>query len=359
MGSALCVPLADRGHEVRLVGTHLDDPIVASLKRGHAHPTLGVALPASVRVFESSELPGAAGGADVLIVGVSSAGIRWAGEQLSPLVRPHVPVVMVTKGLALGSPSTLARHGQSQEARGKDPLVDRELVILPDVLESYFPPELGEQVHPAAIAGPCIAGELARRVPTCAVLVGRDSTACQQLAAMLATPYYRLWTNPDLVGVQFCAALKNAYAMGVALGAGLHEQTGGQPGPVARHNLEAAVLAQSVWEMQRLVRAAGGDPLTVAGLAGVGDLEVTCNGGRTGRFGRLLGLGIGLAAALEQMQGMTLECREILTVMRAALPLLAAEKYLSPASLPLLDHLASVALDGEPVAVPLERFFGP
>ena len=409
MGSALCVPLTDGGHEVRLVGTCLDDHIVSSLKRGHAHPTLGVVLPAGVRAFESSELQRAAADADVLVVGVSSAGVCWAGEQLSPLVRPHVPVVMVTKGLALRRasqamsanqqrrPSTvddspeslpLTQQGQrlrsqatrptSAEVNRRDPegretpvdqqqgaassqaaRVEGELVTLPDVLESYFPRQLRDQLHPAAIAGPCIAGELARRVPTCVVLTGRDWATCQRLATILGTPYYQLWTSPDLVGVQMCAALKNAYAMGIAFGAGLHEGAGGQPGPVAQHNLEAAILAQSVWEMQRLVRAAGGDPLTVAGLAGVGDLEVTCNGGRTGRFGKLLGAGLGLAGALERMQGATLECREILAVMRIALPLLAAAGQISPASLPLLDHLAGVALDGDPVAVPFERFFRP
>jgi glycerol-3-phosphate dehydrogenase (NAD(P)+) len=245
---------------------------------------------------------------------------------------------MVTKGLALA---------------------DDEITLLPDVLQSCFPVEVRANVRPAAIAGPCIAGELVRRAPTCVVLTGRDRGVCSKLAALLETPYYRVWTSPDLAGVEVCAALKNAYAMGMAFSAGLHERAGGTAGPVALHNYEAAVLAESVLEMQRLVLALDGDPQTAVGLAGIGDLAVTCNGGRTGRFGKLLGSGIGLTRALERMRGTTLECREILAVMRAAVPLLEARGRLACGSLPLLDHLASVAIDGKDVVVPFERFFGP
>ncbi len=338
MGSALCIPLSDSGHDVRLVGTHLDAHIVGSLRERSFHPTLSLELPRSVRPFSNAELEEAAAEADLLVVGVSSAGVRWAGERLAAVIRPDLPVVMITKGLTW---------------------LDGRLTLLPDLLASHFPAELNGRIHPAAIAGPCIAGELARRVPTCVVLTGRDMQVCREIAELVRTPYYRVWPDPDITGVQVCAALKNAYAMGMAFGAGLHERAGGHPGPVALHNHESAVLAQSIGEMQRLVEALGGDPQTVVGLAGVGDLNVTCNGGRTGRFGKLLGSGIGLPAALERMQGETLECREILAELRAAIPLLCARNELTSGSLPLLDHLASVALDGDPVEVPFERFFGP
>ncbi len=337
MGSALCVPLTDSGHDVHLVGTHLDGPIIRELQANRPHPTLHVELPRTIRAFFAEQLEEAAADTELLVLGVSSAGIRWAAQRLSRLARADLPVLMVTKGLAW-------EGGQ--------------LTLLPDLLVTQLAPELRGTIHPVAIAGPCIAGELARRVPTCVVLTGRDPELCRELATHLQTAYYRLWTNPDVVGVQVCAALKNAFAMGMGFGAGQHEREGGHPGPVARHNYEAAVLAQAVREMQQLVRALDGDPQTVVGLAGIGDLDVTCNGGRTGRFGRLLGSGIGLAAALGQMSGETLECREILAELRAALPALQAEQRLSSCSLPLLHHLASVALDGDPVEMPFSRFFG-
>lgn len=338
MGTALTFPLADAGHEVWLVGTHLDDAIVDALGRTRVHPGLGVALPPGVEVRPFAAAGAAIRAAEVVGVGVSSAGIGWAGEVLAAHARPDVPVVMITKGLALR---------------------DGDLELLPDALARRLPPRsCGGSAAPVAVAGPCIAGELARRVPSAVVLTGRDAATLERLAALLATPYYHPFVDRDVVGVEACAALKNAYAMGIAFGAGLHERAGGAPGSVAMHNYEAAVFAQSVHEMRLLVGALGGAPATAAGLAGVGDLTVTCNGGRTGRFGKLLGSGLGVARARAALPGVTLECLEILAVLRGALPGLERAGRLAAADLPLLGHLAAVALDDAPVAVPFARFFG-
>jgi glycerol-3-phosphate dehydrogenase (NAD(P)+) len=208
-----------------------------------------------------------------------------------------------------------------------------------------------------AVAGPCIAGELARRVPTCVLFTGRNPEVATRLAELARTDYYHPVVEEDVVGAEACAAMKNAYAMGIALAQGLHERDGGTPGSVAMHNYESAVFAQAIVEMTRLVRALGGAPETPAGLAGVGDLDVTCNGGRTGRFGKLLGLGIGRAEAIARMQGATLECLDILAVLREALPALEQRGELAPGDLPLLDHLAAIALDDAPVHMPFPRFF--
>jgi glycerol-3-phosphate dehydrogenase (NAD(P)+) len=336
MGSALSVPLLDAGHEVRLVGTHLDAEIVRSLRESGVHPKLKLELPRAIQPFLVEELAHAMRDVEIIGVGVSSAGVRWVGEKLAPFVRPEVPVVSITKGL---------------EWSGS------ELRVLPDVLEECFPPAMRGKISPAAVAGPCIAGELARRVETAVVVTGRDRAKLAALARALATPYYHVFESNDLTGVEACAALKNAYAMGIAFASGLHEQRGGATGSVAMHNYESAVFAQSVFEMQRIVSILGGSPASGAGLAGVGDLDVTTNGGRTGRFGRLLGLGLPVAEAVERMEGATLECLEILEVMRRALPALEASGALGADELPLLRHMAEVALDGEPVAVPFPKFF--
>jgi glycerol-3-phosphate dehydrogenase (NAD(P)+) len=337
MGSALCVPLVDRGHEVRLVGTLLDGEIVESLKNSGIHPKLKLELPRSIRPFADAELEAALPGSDVLILGVSSAGVRWAGARLTGLALPPLPIAMITKGL---------------EWDGE------KLRVLPDVLHELLPEPVRARVQPVGVAGPCIAGELARRVQTCVVFTGRDAAAIERFAELARGPYYHVQRSADVVGVEVCAALKNAYAMGIAFAVGLHERAGGQPGSVAMHNYESAVFAQSVLEMQKIVAIAGGDPATAAGLAGVGDLDVTCNGGRTGRFGRLLGLGLGLPEAIAGMEGATLECLEILEVLRAALPALEARGELQPRELPLLRQLMAVALDGEPIAMPFGEFVG-
>jgi glycerol-3-phosphate dehydrogenase (NAD(P)+) len=212
-------------------------------------------------------------------------------------------------------------------------------------------------VFPAAVAGPCIAGELARRVPTCVVLTGRDSDALDNVADLISTPYYRVFPSVDLKGTELSAALKNAFAMGIALAAGMHEKKGGAGGSVAMHNLESAIFAEAVRELRTLIIVLGGDPDTAFGLAGVGDIDVTTNGGRTGKFGRLLGTGMGLAAAKRAMDGATLECLEILQVMRLALDALEKEGAARKSRFPLLVHLMAVALDDAPPEVPLDRFF--
>ncbi|MBW2527286.1 MAG: glycerol-3-phosphate dehydrogenase [Deltaproteobacteria bacterium] len=337
MGSALCVPLADRGHEVRLVGTHLDGEIVASLAASHHHPTLGLELPESIQPLPVSQLAKAIDGADLVALGVSSAGARWAGEQLAPRLPEDVPVVMITKGLDWDGAS---------------------LRTMPEVVRTCLPETSRAQLHPAAIAGPCIAGELARRVPSCVVVTGQDQATLDRIVALLRADYYHLWTSTDVTGVETCAALKNAYAMGIAFGTGMHLARGGSLGSVAMHNVESAVFAQAVREMRQWIRLAGGDPESAIGLAGVGDLDVTNNGGRTGRFGALLGQGLSRGDAIREMKGATLECLEILAVMREATRALEQAGQLASGSMPLLEHLAEVALDGAPVALPLHRFFG-
>lgn len=336
MGTALCYPLVDAGHDVRLVGTHLDREIVASLKAQSHHPKLALDIPSEIRPFFLEELDAAMAGVEIIGVGVSSAGVHWAGEQLRPYARRERPMVMITKGLEWSGTS---------------------LATLPDVLERALGPELVGQISPAAVAGPCIAGELARRVETCVVVTGRDGVKLERLRSTLATPYYHPFVSADVLGVEVCAALKNAYAMGIAFALGMHELAGGVPGSIAQHNYEAAVFAQSVREMRAVVRAAGGDPESASGLAGVGDLDVTTNGGRTGRFGKLLGLGLTVPQAVERMQGATLECLDILRVMQSALPALKSSGALALGGVPLLEHLIEVALDGRPVAVPFARFF--
>ncbi len=334
MGSALCVPLVDAGHEVRLVGTHLDREIIRCLADRSFHPGLRLELPRRIRPYPLEELGEAMRGAEVIGVGVSSPGIAWAGARLAPWLGSGLPVVMITKGLGWDG------HG---------------LRLLPDLLAESS--GCGS-VCPVAVAGPCIAGELARRVESSVVLTGRDGPRLERLTALMATSYYHPFASADLVGVEVCAALKNAYAMGVGFGAGLHERRGEAPGSVAQHNYEAAVFAEAVVETERLVSALGGDRTTILGLAGTGDLTVTCNGGRTSRFGKWLGMGLELSEAIRRMEGATLECLDVLRVLSAALPVIEEQGLIRRSDFPLLGHLIEVGIDGRPVDVPFRRFFG-
>ncbi len=335
MGTAFAWPLADRGHELRLVGTHLDAASIESLKAERRHPKLGMRVPDAVTPFFDEELEQALAGAHAIALGVSSAGVRWAAQRLARALGRPLPLCMVSKGLEFDG---------------------ARFQTLPDVFHAALPAALKE-LCPVAIAGPCIAGELARRIPTAVVFTARAVAAADAWAELARAPYYRIWTSQDVVGVEACAALKNAYAMGMAFASGIHERSGGKSGNIALHNYEAAVFAQAIWEMRRLVRLLGGDPEQASWLPGVGDLNVTCNGGRTGRFGHLLGLGIGREAALERMQGATLECLEILSTLRRGLSALEARGLARSAEFPLAEHLAEVALDGKAVEMPFDRFF--
>lgn len=336
MGTAFAWPLVDRGHAVRLVGTHLDAELVESMRAHRVHPKLGLTLPDGVTPYANEELESALVGVDALVLGVSSAGVVWAAQRLAPFLDRPLPLAMISKGLAF--------H-------------DQTLHTLPDEFALHLPPALRTELHPVGVAGPCIAGELARRVPTSVVLTARSRAAAEAFAELCRGPYYHVWCADDVVGVEVCAALKNAFAMGIALAAGIHAARGGKEGSIALHNYEASVFAQSVWEMQKLIALLGGAPAQASWLPGVGDLDVTCNGGRTGRFGQLLGQGLGRDEAIRRMHGATLECLEILAVLRRALDEFVRLGRSAPEDFPLARHLAAVALDDAPVAMPFERFF--
>jgi glycerol-3-phosphate dehydrogenase (NAD(P)+) len=336
MGSALAAPFVANQHAVRLVGTPLDSEIIASLKASGHHPKLRAQVPRGVVPYDVRELSAALEGADAIALGVSSAGVSWAAEALgAALERQPRPVLMVSKGLVW----------QNQR-----------LDVLPDVFRALLPPAAAAQIAPVGVAGPCIAGELLLGVPTSIVFTGRSLEACEDWARLARGPFYFVHTEADLLGAEACAALKNAFAMGVGFGAGVHEARGGKPGSIAHHNYESAVFAQAILEMQRVVGLAGGNPQTAVGLPGTGDLTVTCNGGRTGRFGKWLGTGISLAEAIDKMEGATLECLEVLRELDRAISWFDATGQTQPSELPLLRHLMDVALRGAPVATPFERF---
>ncbi|MGD0266069.1 MAG: glycerol-3-phosphate dehydrogenase [Candidatus Methylomirabilota bacterium] len=339
MGTATAWPLADNGHAVRLVGTHLDAEIIRSCKERRYHPRLKRELPQSVRPYSVEEVVEALTGVDVIVSGVSSPGVHWIGRTIGPHLVPGQIIIAVTKGL--------------------ESTAEGDLMILPDVLASELPASIREKVRLAAIGGPCIAGELAGRRESCVVFGSRDAGAVQKLAAIFRTSYYHVWTTTDLVGLEFCAALKNAYTLGVGLAAGILEKSGGvDAAGVHMHNVAATVFGQACTEIERMLQIAGGSRHFAYGLPGAGDLYVTCQGGRTLRLGRLLGMGRSFSEAREIMAGETLESAEIVRELGKALPGLVERGRLGPDELPVLRALVDVLVHGRPINLPLERFFG-
>ena len=337
MGTALTFPLSDNGHDIRLIGTHLDDAIIERCKASGGHPRLNRALPPGVRPYAFAEAAGALDGADMVALGVNSRGVRWAGQVLARYLRPGQRVLMVTKGLAAGP--------------------NGDLRIFPDMLADEWPDDLRAGVPIAAVGGPSIAGELAARRQTAVVFTCRDAATLEFLAPLFATGYYHIWTSTDIVGVEVCVAMKNVYALGVGLIPGLLEASGGPDGNAAMHNHAAAFFAQGLAETAQLVQLLGGGIETVFSLPGAGDLYVTTQGGRNSRMGRLLGMGVDPEEAAERMAGESVEGLDAALTIAPAVEQLIARGVLPPNAMPLLRHVYAVAVKGRPVEPISGQFF--
>lgn len=336
MGTAMCWPAVDRGHKVRLVGTPLDVDVIQSIRANRIHPRLMRPVPPEVEAYFVDELLQALIGADLVIGGVSSFGVDWFARAVGPHLRPGLPVLSVTKGLV--------------------DLPDGSLLTLPEVLQRSLAGGPGGQASLNAIGGPCTSHELAARRQTAVVFTGADAVVLSGLRELLATDYYHIWTSTDLVGVEACAALKNAYALGVGLAVGMMEAAG-RDALADMYNPQAALFAQGCYEMRRLVALLGGDPANVVWLPGAGDLYVTVFGGRTVRMGKLLGQGMSFSEARSLLAGVTLESVEITTRVARALPKLAQRGVLDLVDYPLLMHLDRILNQGEPVNLPWADFF--
>jgi glycerol-3-phosphate dehydrogenase (NAD(P)+) len=193
--------------------------------------------------------------ADVLIMGVPSHGFRDALEQAAPYVRPWIPVVHLVKGLEQGTDYRMTQ-------------------IVAEVLPG----------HPAGVlAGPNIASEVTAGYAAAATIAMPDQNSSAQLAELFRTVRYRIYSSTDVVGVEVAGALKNVFAIAAGMG----------DGAGAGYNTKAMVITRAAREMTKFGVAMGGDPVTFAGLAGIGDLIVTCTSpaSRNRRVGQALGEG--------------------------------------------------------------------
>lgn len=337
MGSAFSTPLADNGHDVRLVGTFLDGDIIEEVHETRVHPKLRVRLADAVTPYTYDRLDEALEGVELVVVGVNSLGVEWAADMLGPRLPAQTPVVMLTKGL---------------DGDGK------QLSLLPDLFRAGLPDALAERVQIAAVGGPSIAGELAVRRHTCVVLAGKDAALLERLAGWLRTPYYHVWTHTDFVGVEVCVALKNVYALAVGIVGGLLEKEGGPVSEYVMHNQAAALFAQSMWEIAYLVETMGGRRETVFALPAAGDLYVTCMGGRNGRMGRWLGLGMSYTDAKRRyMADVTIEGAELALAIGPTVERMIADGKLDGTRVPLLRAMIQIVCNDAPVELPWEQFF--
>ena len=325
----MTVPAAACGHDIALVGTHLDEAIVASVAGNGYHPNLKLTLPEAVKAHRWTEFGTImADSPDLLIIGVSSAGVEWAIDRLAEAMTAPCPVLMITKGMMV---------------------TDDGLVALPLHVAGALEERLGFAVPVMAVAGPAIAGEQAAGRRTSVVFTGRDPAQTAAIMALLQTPDYQLRYSADIVGVEICAAFKNFYALGVGTAAGVMETAPETPNAAKMFNLAASLFTQALTELAILVETHGGDPASVHGLPGSGDLYVTCMAGRNSRMGRLLGLGLPYSKAkAEHMAADTVEGAELALATGPALRRMFASGRLDEARMPLTAAIIDAVCDDAP-----------
>ena len=340
MATALTFPLADNGHEVHLVGTHLDREVIDSIKKTGVHPNLGLKLPTTVKAYQLEEIEEAFAGADVAMSGVNSFGVDWVGEQLAKVVKPGMMVLSVTKGM------------QADE--------DGNLYILPDVIKKHFPKDLVQSVTWSAIVGPSIAGEVAVHHDTCVVFCGEDQKSLDILANMFRTSYYHVWTSLDFVGMEVAAATKNIYAFAAGFNEGIRDKNKEQNDRYVRFNYGSSVFAQGQVELTQFMSLLSkNDVLSPRHLlVGSGDMYVTSMGGRNVKAGRYVGSGVPFSEVRDNhMKGVTMEGVAAIRVIGAALIPMTRRGIIKETDFPLLRHLYDIIVNDKPLNMPWEKFF--
>ena len=333
MGSALAFPARENGNKVRLVGSPLDREIIEACIQTNRHPKLEKDFPDGVKYYQIEALEEAIEGANLIIGGVSSFGVEWFGDHVLPKVPESIPVLSVTKGLM--------------------DTEDGHLLSYPDVWKRKMD-AIGKKLSINAIGGPCTSYELVAHDQTEVAFCGENLEILRKLKAWMATDYYHISITTDVLGIESAVALKNGYALGIALTIGLNQKEFGL-GSVLHYNSQAAVFGQAFKEMYKLLEIQGAwslENITV----GTGDLYVTVYGGRTRLVGILLGRGMTIDEAKAELNGVTLESLVVAVRVARAIKIKAAKGELRLADFPLLMHVDEILSEKKPVNIPWEAF---
>jgi len=332
MGSALAFPARENGHEVRLVGTHLDREIIDVSRKTNRHPKFNYDFPEGVKYYQIEEVDEAIKGSDMIIGGVSSFGVEWFGEEILPRIPAEIPVLSVTKGLIDDEEGNLICYPQYWEAELLKKGIKRDVY---------------------AIGGPCTSYELVFHDQTEVAFCGKDPEILKMMREIMRTDYYHISISTDVMGVESAVALKNGYALGITLTVGVNQRLHGEDSEL-HFNSQAAVFAQGVKEMTKLISHLGGGDDNI--ILGAGDLYVTVYGGRTRLVGILLGRGLTFDEAMEKLKGVTLESIVVATRVARAVKAQAASGKLNLDDFPLLMHVDEIINQGKPVDIPWEKF---
>ncbi|CAN5804082.1 NAD(P)H-dependent glycerol-3-phosphate dehydrogenase [soil metagenome] len=301
-GTAFSLVLADAGNDVDMWGRRPE--LCEQITTGHENPEYlaGIKLPDTV--LASPDPADALTGASVAVLAVPSQTLRHNLQAWAPLLAPDVVLLSLMKGVERGTAKRMSEV--IAEVTGAGP---RRVGV---------------------VSGPNLAREIAERQPAASVVACADEDVAARLQQLCHTAAFRPYTNTDVVGCELGGATKNVIALAVGMAAGLGLGA----------NATASVITRGLAETARLAQAAGADPMTMAGLAGLGDLVATCSSplSRNRTFGERLGSGM----SVEQVMAST---RQVAEGMKSAESLRELARRYS-VDMPIVEHVTSV-LRGE------------
>ncbi|GGY80627.1 NAD(P)H-dependent glycerol-3-phosphate dehydrogenase [Streptomyces nitrosporeus] len=310
-GTAFGMVLADAGCEVTLWARRARIADEVNRTRVNHEYLPGIELPARVRA--TAEAAEAFDGADFAVLAVPSQTLRANLADWTPHLGPRTVLVSLMKGVELGTTKRMS------EVIGDVTGVGRERI--------------------AVVTGPNLAKEIAERRPAAAVVACADEDVATRLQAACHTSYFRPYTNTDVIGCELGGAVKNVIglAVGIADGMGLGDNTKG------------SLITRGLAETTRLGLAMGADPLTFAGLAGLGDLVATCSSplSRNHTFGTNLGRGM----TLEQTVAATRQTAEGVKSCRSVLDLAGRHGV----DMPITETVVGIVHEGKPPMVALKE----
>ncbi|MFC0271590.1 NAD(P)H-dependent glycerol-3-phosphate dehydrogenase [Metabacillus herbersteinensis] len=303
-GTALAIVLADNGHQVRLWGHRPEQ--ITEINHSHTNEKYlpGIELPTNIIGYSSIEE--SLEGTNTIVLAVPTKAIREVLNQVSAKLKHSITIVHVSKGI---EPDSLLR--------------------ISEIIELEMPGHMLEAV--VVLSGPSHAEEVSRRHITTVTASSLNMEKAEYIQDLFINQHFRVYTNPDVIGVEIGGALKNI----IALAAGISDGLG------YGDNAKAALITRGLAEIARLGSKIGGNPLTFSGLTGIGDLIVTCTSihSRNWRAGNLLGKGHKLEEVLENM-GMVVEG---VRTTKAAQQL--SEKY--GVKMPITEALYQVLFNGQ------------
>jgi glycerol-3-phosphate dehydrogenase (NAD(P)+) len=313
-GTALATVLADNGCDVTIWTRRAEQ--ADEINRHHTNSGYLPNVVLNERIRAATDMGEALEGAGIVVFAATSASVREVARKASGAIPREAWIVHAVKGFER---DTLKR------------------------ISTIISEETGRpETSIAVLSGPSHAEEVVRRCPTTVVAASRLKEAAEAVQDYFMNAYFRVYTNPDVIGVEVAGAIKNI----IALGAGLSDGLG------YGDNAKAALITRGLAEIGRLGQAMGAQLLTFAGLAGVGDLVVTCTSrhSRNWRAGSMLAQGMGVDEVLASM-GMAVEG---IGTTRAAYAL--SRRYGVP--MPITEQLHAVLFEGKPPKAAAEALMG-